>query len=261
MTAFSSLLTAFRASAPNYEIEIDENWKQGRTAYGGLTASLLHEAIVNSYTNLPPLRTVQINFVGPTDGKLQISHKMLRRDKNNVTFEAHLDSDAGPGTYGYFTFGISRQMTQEIDYPKHPLSVKPQMGKKLIPHNAAPNFLTNFDRIHATGPELLSGADNPDITVWSRHVDPYSHEGVTALIALTDAPPAALTALTQLNALSSMNWNINMLRDNPTTTNGWFLLRTATKYIRHGYSSQEMQVWNNDGDRIMDCIQHIAIFT
>jgi hypothetical protein len=66
MTAFSSLLTDFRASAPNYEIEIDENWKQGRTAYGGLTAALLHAAIVNSYDNLPPLRTAQINFVGPT---------------------------------------------------------------------------------------------------------------------------------------------------------------------------------------------------
>ena len=48
MTAFSSLLTDFRASAPNYEIEIDENWKQGRTAYGGLTAALLHVAIVDS---------------------------------------------------------------------------------------------------------------------------------------------------------------------------------------------------------------------
>jgi acyl-CoA thioesterase len=58
-----------------------------------------------------------------------------------------------------------------------------------------------------------------------------------------------------------MNWNINMLRDNPTTTDGWFLLRTATKHIRHGYSSQEMQVWNRDGERMMDCIQHIAIFT
>ena len=97
MTAFSSLLTDFRASAPNYEIEIDENWKQGRTAYGGLTAALLHAAIVNSYDNLPPLRTAQINFVGPTDGRMRVTHKTLRRGKNNVTFEARLDSDAGPG--------------------------------------------------------------------------------------------------------------------------------------------------------------------
>ena len=101
MTAFSSVLTDFRASAPNYEIEIDENWKQGRTAYVGLTAALLHAAIVNSYDNLPPLRTAQINFVGPTDGRMRVTHKTLRRGKNNVTFEARLDSDAGPGTYGY----------------------------------------------------------------------------------------------------------------------------------------------------------------
>ena len=186
---------------------------------------------------------------------------MLRRGKNNVTFKAHLDSDAGPGTYGYFTFGVSRKMARQMDYSKHELPVSPQMGGKLIPHNAGRNFLANFLRIRATGPALLSGSDNPDLTIWSRHIDPHAHQGVTELIALTDAPPTALTALTQLNALSSMNWNINMLRDNPTTTDGWFLLRTATKHIRHGYSSQEMQVWNRDGERMMDCIQHIAIFT
>ncbi len=261
MTAFSSLLTDFRASAPHYEIEIGENWKQGRTAYGGLTAALLHEAIVNSHDDLPPLRTAQINFIGPTDGRLRVSHKLLRRGKNNVTFEARLDSDAGPGTYGYFTFGISREIAVEMDYPKNEVSVSPEMGEELIPHNAGPNFLVNFDRIRATGPALLSGSDDPDLTVWSRHIDPQSHQGVTELIALTDAPPAALTAVTQLTALSSMNWNINMLRDNPATTDGWFLLRTATKHIRHGYSSQEMQVWNRDGERVMDCIQHLAIFT
>ena len=261
MTAFSSLLTDFRASAPNYEIEIDENWKQGRTAYGGLTAALLHAAIVNSYDNLPPLRTAQINFVGPTDGRMQVTHKTLRRGKNNVTFETRLDSDAGPGTYGYFTFGVSRKMARKMDYPKHELPVSPQMGEELIPHNTGRNFLANFDRIRATGPALLSGSDNPDLTVWSRHIDPHAHQGVTELIALTDAPPAALTALIQLKALSSMNWNINMLRDNPTTTDGWFLLRTSTKHVWNGYSSQEMQVWNRSGERIMDCIQHIAIFT
>ena len=177
-----------------------------------------------------------------------------------MTFEARLDSDAGPGTYGYFTFGISREIAVEMDYPKHEVSVSPEMGEELIPHNAGPNFLVNFDRIRATGPALLSGSDDPDLTVWSRHIDPQSHQGVTELIALTDAPPAALTAVTQLTALSSMNWNINMLRDNPATTDGWFLLRTATKHIRHGYSSQEMQVWNRDGERVMDCIQHLAIF-
>ncbi len=105
MTAFSSLLTDFRASAPNYEIEIDENWKQGRTAYGGLTAALLHAAIVNSYDNLPPLRTAQINFVGPTDGRMQVTHKTLRRGKNNVAFEARLDIAFGPATQSGIWWG------------------------------------------------------------------------------------------------------------------------------------------------------------
>ena len=47
---------------------------------------------------------------------MRVNHKILRRGKNNVTFEAHLDSDAGPGTYGYFTFGVSRKMARQMDY-------------------------------------------------------------------------------------------------------------------------------------------------
>ena len=78
---------------------------------------------------------------------MRVNHKILRRGKNNVTFEAHLDSDAGPGTYGYFTFGVSRKMARQMDYPKHELPVSPQMGEELIPHNVGRNFwliLTEF---------------------------------------------------------------------------------------------------------------------
>ena len=45
-----------------------------------------------------------------------------------------------------------------------------------------------------------------------------------------------------------------------TTENGWWLMRSATRFIRDGYSSQLIQIWNSEGRRVMDSMQHIAIF-
>jgi len=70
-----------------------------------------------------------------------------------------------------------------------------------------------------------------------------------------------LAGLTSVQALSSMNWNINMLSDDVYTEDGWWLVRSATRFIRDGYSSQLIQIWNSQGRRIMDSMQHLAVFT
>ena len=97
--------------------------------------------------------------------------------------------------------------------------------------------------------------------LWTRHTDPEARDGLTPLMVLGDAPPAALSAMTQIQALSSMNWNINMLSDDVSTKDGYWLMRSATQFIRDGYSSQTIEVWNSDGRRVMDATQMIAVFT
>ncbi len=260
MSSYTQIIESLFESAPEYNIDLPANWLQGRTAFGGLTSALLIEALQHHYADLPPLRTMQVNFIGPAAGPLTVTHKVLRRGKNNVTIEARLDSELGAGTYGYFTFGNGREMQQGMDYPLNLPDLQPQDAELMVPVSEELSFLYNFERRLVSGPAILSGSKNPDMLLWTRHVDPDARQGLGPLIVLGDAPPAALCALTDIQALSSMNWNVNMLSDDVSTDDGWWLVRSATHFIRDGYSSQLIQIWNSDGRRIMDSMQHQAVF-
>lgn len=262
MDSYTEMMAAFLASGPNeYTADLPETWKQGRTAFGGITSALPLAAILNDHGDLPPLRTMQINFIGPAMDTLSVRHKLLRQGKNNATFSGELDSAAGAGTHGFFTFGVERALDIEMDYPIKEVEKRPEEIEPYELGNAAPNFLFNFDRRWVSGPKFFEQSDDPDMLLWTRLTDAQSWDkGLLPLVVLADAPPAAFGALSGVRALSSMNWNINFLTDDFTTQDGWWLMRSATRFIRDGYSSQLIQVWNSEGRRVMDSMQHVAIF-
>lgn len=263
MKTYTEVMADFLASGPNYNVDLPENWMQGRTAFGGLSSALLVAAIQNDYPDLPPIRTAQINFVGPAMDMMTVRHDMLRRGKNNVTLSAALDSAAGAGTHGLFTFGVTRDLPQELDYPRRTVDIQPEDSEPFFSNaQDAPSFLTNIDRRWVSGPRFMEGSDNPDMLFWARLTDPNSWDkGLLPLVVLADTPPAAFGYLTQpFRALSSMNWNVNFLTDDLTTQDGWWLMRSATRFIKAGYVSQLTQVWNRDGKRVMDAMQLQALF-
>ncbi len=262
MVSYTELMDNFFTSGPeHYHCTLPETWKQGRTAFGGLTAAFLAAAIQNDQPDLPPLRTMQVNFIGPAIDELRVTSSLLRRGKNNATFRAELDSDAGAGTHGYFTYGVERPLNLTMDYPLKEITKRPEELEPYELSGHAPNFLVNFDRRWVSGPQFFTQSNDPDMLIWSRLTDPNAWDkGLIPLIVLADTPPAAFGSLDSIRALSSMNWNINFLTDDFTTEDGWWLMRSATRFIRDGYSSQLIQIWNSEGRRVMDAMQHIAIF-
>ena len=58
---------------------IADDWLQGRTAYGGASAAVALMAAKTAYPDLPPLRSVQIAFVGPLAGDVTATPALLRR--------------------------------------------------------------------------------------------------------------------------------------------------------------------------------------
>lgn len=263
MTSYSRMMADFLASGPAYQADLPENWKQGRTAFGGLTTALLEAAIRNDHPDLPPLRTVQVNFVGPAVDKLSVRNQVLRRGKNNVTLRAELDSELGAGTHGYFTYGVTRPLPKSLDYPLRAETLRPEDAEPYHRDmSLAPSFVQNMERRHVSGPRFFEGSDNPDILMWARLTDPESWEqGLLPLIVLADTPPSALAFYDEpIRALSSTNWNINFLTDDFTTRDGWWLMRSASRFITDGYSSQLIEVWNTDGRKVMDSVQMLAVF-
>ena len=258
---FSRLIDEFLNHQTAAEIDTPEGWTQGRTAYGGLTGALMLAAVQTAYDDLPPLRTIQINFVGPASGRLKVSCELLRRGQNTVTIEARLTGDDALAGRAIFTFGVNRAMQVQAHYQRRDDVSAPEDIPELAWTDRMPVFMKHFEARALKLSIPMSGSSEADNLIWFRHKDEHARDGIVPLIALGDAPPpAVLGMMKSVRGISSMNWNINMLVDAPQTRDGWWLLNTFSQHASNGYASQIMHVWDADGTRIMDAMQLIAAF-
>jgi len=209
--------------------DITGNWRQGRTCYGGLTAALMLETTQQQFSDLPPLRSAMINFVGPVTEDPIFSSTLLRRGRNvtNIAAEAKIDDQS--------------------------------VGRAAI-RKMVPGFFHNFDTRLIAGARPMMGKEGY-IRTWSRHLDPRSREGVGSLLCLADVlPPAAMPLMRSMAPISSMSWLVNFLSPNPETEDGWWQVETRLSAAKSGYSTQVMRIWNRDGELVIEGLQSVAIF-
>lgn len=257
MTSLKQIIDTLEPIEGGWRGEIPGGWLQGRTAYGGLSAALALHAAQMSDTDLPPLRSAQISFIGPLSGTVMITAHRLRRSRNAAFVQADVESEAGLGLRATFVFmgpiasTVDHQTGGAPDFPQ------PEPDTKTFGGNPAVAFANNF--------ELL---DRRDATVgpaewlrWVRLKDRDGLDPMVELIAVADClPPAALKLVGGYAPVSSMTWLINLLGPAPTTTDGWWLLRADTAYAKAGNSSQRMAIWNAAGAPVAEQMQSVAIF-
>lgn len=245
-----------------YKAAIPGHWKQGRTAYGGLTAALMFEASQRKLADLPPLRSALVNFVGPVTGTPTLTAELLRRGRNVTNVSAR--ADVGEHCVGRadFLFGTSRASEVHVDFPA-PDAPTPDSCEPLTPEAAksmVPQFFHNFDTRLIAGERPMMGQEGY-IRTWSRHMNPASREGTGSLLCLADVlPPAALPLVRKMVPVSSMSWIVNILSDVPETDEGWWQVESRLTAARGGYSTQVMRIWNTAGDLVVEGMQSIAIF-
>jgi acyl-CoA thioesterase len=245
-----------------YHASIPAHWKQGRTAYGGVTAALMEAAARRQTPDLPPLRSAIVNFVGPVKADPELSSTLLRRGRNvtSVSAEAR-NGDQVVGTAN-FLYGAARESDITVDLPA-PDAAAPDDCAPFTPEamrDFVPVFFHNFDTRLIAGARLMMGEDGY-IRAWSRHRDPASRSGTNALLCLADVlPPAALPLLRKMAPVSSMSWIVNFLSDKPRTQDGWWHVESRLSAATGGYSSQLMRIWNTDGELVVEGMQSIAIF-
>ena len=242
--------------------DIPEHWKQGRTAYGGLSAGLLLAKARADHAGLPPLRSALVNFTGPVSGAPLLGSRLLRAGRNVSTVTADATLDGGTVCTATFSFGQSRDSALDFDVAAPP-SGKPEDHPPMIPKDQtqfAPGFTVNFDSRLCAGARPITGAKRGHIRCWVRHRDAASRTGEAALLCLADIlPPAAMPMLKTFGPVSSMTWICNVLRS-PETDDGWYLVEAEANAARGGYSSQLMRIWNSAGELVVEGMQSIVIF-
>lgn len=253
--------TDLMAQAATGHVTITEDWMQGRTTYGGLSAALSYSVARKHKPEGMTLRSAQIGFVGPAGGPVETRAEIVRQGKSSCFVSADVLTDKGVVTRSLFVFGSSRDVDLEINtIPAPPKVPAPDEIESFARSDRMPGFLQNFDMLWAAGAIPLSGADEADMTLWMRHKDKDAR-GMLALLAIGDAPPpAAITTFKERKIFSSMNWSIEVLTDDPATDDGWFLARHTSPQGSSGYCVQDMTMWNAAGAPMMIGRQTVAIF-
>ena len=241
--------------------QVTEDWMQGRTTYGGLTAAFCLQSALPLAGNRP-LRSAQIAFVGPVSGTVTCEAELLREGKNTVFANVRMYGTDGLAADAIFAFGKTRSSILDFSRLSAPAVTAPDETPSLFEERSArPGFTQNFNMRLALGGRILSGSAEADISLWLRHKDIAVSIDPVSLLALADAPPpAAMSRLTAPTQVSSMTWMAEFLTDEIHTENGWFLARHTADTARQGYSSQSMTMWNTSGEPIMIGRQTIAVF-
>ena len=260
---FAEICAAMTPKDGGFLAEIPDGWRQGRTCYGGLTAGLAVAAAERKFQDLPPLRSANINFIGPVSGTPIFTPKLLRRGRNVTMIEiiAHVGTDC-VGTVTC-AFGMPRQSAINVEYTAPP-APPPQDCEPFTPPQAqdfVPSFFHRFETQLIAGGRPISGKDEGYIRAWSRHQHPASREGTAAFVTLSDVlPPAAMPMFTKMGPVSSMTFLLNILDDTPKTTDGWWQVETRQTATRGGYSTQVMRFFDYDGRLVAEGLQSVTIF-
>ena len=232
---------------------------QGRTSYGGLSGALALVAAQKLAGDLPPLRSATVNFVGPLAGEVTVRAKFLRRGRNASWVAAEVESEAGVGLTATFVFmGPVESKLHLHEAPPPPGWLAPEDSPAFPAHRPSPGFTQHFERRFATP---RAADKRPELNWWVRPRDAAGLDPMVALLLTADAlPPGVMPLMDGWVPVSSMTWIVNLLTPAPATRDGWWLLRAAGNSAEHGCSSQDMGIWNADGEAVVAGMQSIALF-
>ena len=261
MTMFSTLVTSLASDGDGLIVNPSDDWRQGRTLFGGLSAALCLAACERLVPGLPPLRAAQIAFVAPSAGEVRLEPRLLRQGKS-VTFVAcDLVAQGVVAVRALFAFGESRASAYRAAAPDAPPAPAPDMCGPLFPSGQGPTFGSHIEQRFVCGHRPLAGADTGDLTIWVRHRDPAPVSAMVALIALGDAlPPATMSRFAEPAAISTMTWGLDLIAPETPRAGGWYLLRTSDDAVGNGYAGQVMAMWDETGAPVMLARQSIAVF-
>lgn len=255
MISLGQIIQEFDYKTP---VVVPDDWLQGRTVYGGLTASLALQSALSVVPDLAPLRSASFAFIGPATPPLTFHPRILRAGKSVTSVAVEVVCEAGLATSAVMVFGQERQsevLYENAEMPK----VRSPLECAVWPPEMTPAFLRHFEVRQAGTALPLAQSKKPEFLVWCRHLGYSGVHPLVALVAMADClPPAAMNFFKSPAPISSINWSFDVLE--PVLDQDWFLLRSEVEQARDGYSVQDMEVWTEGGKRLLCGRQNVAIF-
>ena len=134
------LQTAKELTDSQATMTLPEDWAQGRTAFGGISAALLYTVMKEKVADDRPLRSLTTNFVGPLFADIPFSFdvEVLREGKNASQLTARIIQDGQITVIQQACFGTDRFSEIEVSNSDTHLLKEPHSLPR-IPHDPRPD--------------------------------------------------------------------------------------------------------------------------
>jgi len=244
----SAILATARVDDGVLEVDVGEDWLQGRSLFGGVQAALGVRALRALVPDTLPLRTLQTTFIAPVGaGRVRVSARVLRTGGSATIAEARIL--AGDETLCLFiaVFGKARASTVARALAQPAL---PEATPRTLPFvpGMTPAFMQHFRARWVRGGLPFSGSTLPEASIELDLLD-EGGAGEAQLVALADFPPPIALAMLKAPAPgSSLTWMLEFLADD-SHRHGLERWRIDLEMpaARDGYTHQSGVLWAPDG--------------
>lgn len=230
--------------------QFSENWSQGRSAFGGLSAAFAVTAMRKKLAQPQTIRSLMVSFIAPVaPGEVTVEAKVLRQGKNVTQCSAIVISEGQVALQAMAAFGNSRE------------AFKPTgAGNKVLPDRDSgiafndnvkrlPHFLQYFDGCWVDGGIPFSGNYKPFLNMWVRHKQDVSRFPVEKLVAIADIPPPVLLSHFEKPPVpaSSLTWSLEFVEAPEELVSEWFYLEFEVEAAANGYTQQSGKIYDELG--------------
>ncbi len=263
------VLASARGNAERATFDVGPEWAQGRSLFGGLTATLglraMRPALARASADAAArrLRGLLVTFVGPVaPGQVEVVVEPLRAGKSATLLAARVLQAGETKALVEGAFAADRPSGIEIPSQPAPRVQAPASLPELpyVP-GAVPEFTRRLEYRLAFGAMPFSGAKEAGVGGWTRLLGSSAPATEEHLVALADAWPAPVIPMFERPApASSLTWCLELLAPVQGPADAWYLQRLTTDRTSQGWAHIESKMWTAEGSLIAIGRQVVAIF-
>lgn len=250
----------FKARGKTYRGTVPEEWRQGRTAYGGVTVAAAVRALRGQIPRERSLLQFNAQFVSVA-GKddLDLSTAVLAQGSNVTTGQATVLSEGRTCLTLAAVFGAPRPTSKVVEAPpvmKAPAETFPQFP---YVEGVTPRF-TQKIQYRLVKKALPFSGNDPGVEGYCRHLTPCG-SAEEATIGLLDAwPPAVLPMLEHPSPASTISWSAHLYHPPEHRPEDWWYYAAEPVAFRDGYATVQARLHAPDGRLVAWSEQLVAVF-
>ncbi len=271
MRSFFAATSPRQLDAHRFAIDVDDQWLQGRGAYGGVVSAMLARAVLAGAEPRRRLRSLTVSFTAPVrPGAYTIDTEVVREGINVATVAASLKDGAGKvAATALCTLAAARNVDDDLrastTRQSRPMpQVKPPRDLETLPYvEFMPVFTRHLEWKFATDAVPGSEHARAEVGAWLRF---RQREGFVVdeamAIGLLDAtPPAILSAMPRFVPAASVEWTVQLTTPLPVVLGAdeFVLVHAECHAASDGYAEELDTLWTEDGRLLGQARQTIAL--